>query len=153
VSNGAEKNFNESAGNICINPASPDSNSKIDIVRYDLEKLKDDVRDIAILKSELWSYQRKSSQKIGALQKIIENPGFGFSTAFNLKIKRIELRDTTTVISFHTTDPGGTYIVIPKQTYIKPENGKKLFVLASEGIQLNKSFSMPVSRETDYKLY
>lgn len=70
----AVKDFSLDVSHICINPASPDGNNKIDVVRYDLEKLKDEARDIAILKSELWSYQLKSSQKIRALQKINENP-------------------------------------------------------------------------------
>lgn len=70
----AVKDFSIDASNICINPASPDGNNKIDVIRYDLEKLKDEARDIAILKSELWSYQLQSSQKIRALPKINENP-------------------------------------------------------------------------------
>jgi viroplasmin and RNaseH domain-containing protein len=70
----AVEDFSIDAINICIGSASPDSNNKIDVVRYDLEKLKDEARDITILKSELWSYQIKSSQKIRTLQKIMENP-------------------------------------------------------------------------------
>jgi thiol-disulfide isomerase/thioredoxin len=84
-------------------------------------------------------------------QKIIENLGFGFSTASNIKIKSIELRDTATVISFHIFSSGGN--VVPKETYIQPENGKKLFIKTAEGIQINNGFSGGASGEADYKLF
>jgi len=83
-------------------------------------------------------------------QKIVENPGFGFTTTFNLKIKSIELRDTATVLSFHISSKGS--IVVPKQTYIQPVKGQKLFITGAEGIPINKSFSLPASGEADYKL-
>lgn len=86
-------------------------------------------------------------------QKIIENPGFGFTTSFNIRIKSIEFRDTATVIYFHISYPIGYNITVPRNTYIQPENGKKLFITAAEGIPLNEKTRMPASGEVDYKLF
>jgi thiol-disulfide isomerase/thioredoxin len=86
-------------------------------------------------------------------QTTIENPEFGYSTASNAYLKKIEIRDTATVLSFHTTTTPGNWIFIPKETYIQPlSGGDKLFVLSATGIPLGGKYIMPASGEVDYQL-
>ena len=86
-------------------------------------------------------------------QTIIENPGTGFSTASNVKIKSIEIRDTATILSFHTTYTPFNQISIPKKTFIQPLNGsEKLYIVSTEGIPLGGNYTMPASGEVDYRL-
>jgi len=86
-------------------------------------------------------------------QTIIEKPKVGISTASYIKIEKIELRDTATVIWFHVIFQVGNWIHIPKETYIQPVGAKeKLFIVSSDGIPLNERYTMPASGEVDYKL-
>lgn len=86
-------------------------------------------------------------------QTIIENPKVGMSTASNVKIEKIELNDTATIMWFHVNNTPGNWISIPKGTYIQPVGAKdKLFVVSSEGIPLNEKYTMPASGQVDYKL-
>jgi len=89
----------------------------------------------------------------GYSQKIIENPVVGLTIGPDLKLKKVELRDTATILSFHLKYQPNGVIIIPKETYIQPFNGKeKLFIKAAEGISIGKSFKMPDSGEADYQL-
>ncbi len=86
-------------------------------------------------------------------QTVLENLKAGYSTAWNVKIEKIELRDTATVLSFLTKSPQGSWISIPKETYIQPAGAKeKLFVTSADGIPMNAQYTMPASGEVRYKL-
>jgi len=89
----------------------------------------------------------------GYSQKIIENPVVGLTIGPDLKLKKVELRDTATILSFHLKYQPNGGIIISKETYIQPFNGKeKLFIKAAEGISIGKSFKIPASGEMDYQL-
>ena len=86
-------------------------------------------------------------------QTVLEQPKIGMSTASNVKIEKIELRDTATVLWFNTKNTPGNRISIPKKTYILPVGSKDtLYILSSEGIPLNKQYTFPASGEVSYKL-
>jgi thiol-disulfide isomerase/thioredoxin len=86
-------------------------------------------------------------------QNIIEKPKVGISTAPYVKIEKIELRDTATVIWFHVIFQVGSWIHIPKETYIQPVgSNEKLFIVSTDGIPLNVRYTIPASGEVDYKL-
>jgi thiol-disulfide isomerase/thioredoxin len=75
------------------------------------------------------------------------------ATASYVKIEKIDIRDTATVLWFHIDFKPGNWISIPKQTYIQPVGAKeKLFVVAAEGIPLNAKYTMPASGEVNFKL-
>ena len=86
-------------------------------------------------------------------QAIIENPKVGMSTASNLKIEKIEISDTATVLWFHVIAGPGNKILIPGETYIQPVGKKeKLFVLSAEGIVMNEWVPMSASGDISYQL-
>ena len=86
-------------------------------------------------------------------QKTIENPKTGFSAAPYLSIKKIEITDSTTVISFEITQYSGFKFTIPKQTYIKDvANEEKIFIKSAEGISLKSGNVVPESGVLNYKL-
>lgn len=86
-------------------------------------------------------------------QSIIENPKTGMSTASNVKLLKIELRDTATVMWFHVNQTPGEWISIPKETYIQPVgSNEKLYIKSTEGIEINGRYTMPASGEVDYQL-
>lgn len=85
-------------------------------------------------------------------QTIIEKPKYGLTTAPNVNLNKIEIRDTATVLYFHTTASPGDWISIPQKTYIQPLNGDKIFVIATEGIPIGERYTMPESGEVDYKV-
>ncbi|HLN72028.1 MAG TPA: hypothetical protein VK205_01960, partial [Prolixibacteraceae bacterium] len=73
-------------------------------------------------------------------QTILNNPRIGMSTTSNLKIEKIELRDTTTVVWFRLNTSPGSWFSIPQQSYIQAVGAKeKLYVITSEGIKINDS--------------
>jgi thiol-disulfide isomerase/thioredoxin len=87
-------------------------------------------------------------------QTIIENPRIGMSTSGNVKIEKIELRDTATVLWFHVYQTPGAWISVPDQSFIQAVgNDKKLFIKSAEGIKINDLFYMPAAGETRYKLF
>ncbi|HAH24379.1 MAG TPA: hypothetical protein DCL77_11610, partial [Prolixibacteraceae bacterium] len=87
-------------------------------------------------------------------QTIVENPKIGMSSGSFLKIKKIELRDTVTVLWFHTNYQPGVWIRVPKETYIQPFGSKeKLFIVATKGIPLNEEYTVPASGEVEYCLF
>jgi thiol-disulfide isomerase/thioredoxin len=86
-------------------------------------------------------------------QTVLEQPKVGMSTAQNVRIERIVLTDTATVLFFHTEARAGDWISIPKETYIQPVGTKeKLSVVVAKGISLSEKFTMPVSGEVSYQL-
>ena len=86
-------------------------------------------------------------------QTTLDNPKIGLSTASNVKLEKIELRDTATVLWFHVNQTPGIWIRIPKETYIQPVGAKeKLFIVSADGIPMNDQYVMPESGEVNYKL-
>ncbi len=86
-------------------------------------------------------------------QKIVENPDFAYSTASDLKIVKIEVRDSSTVLSFHTTANPGSWISIPKETYIQTsDKPEKLFLISAKGIPVGEKYIMPQAGKVDYEL-
>jgi len=85
-------------------------------------------------------------------QTVIDHPKTGLSLNNNSTITKVVLTDTTTVMSIHTKYTPGWWIRIPKETYIQPIGGEKLFIKRSEGIPLNERYTMPASGEVSYVL-
>ncbi|MBV5281573.1 MAG: thioredoxin family protein [Paludibacter sp.] len=85
-------------------------------------------------------------------QTVIDHPTTGLSLHNNSTITKVELTDTTTIMSIHTKYTPGWWIRIPKETYIQPVGGEKLFIKRSEGIPLNEQYTMPASGEVSYVL-
>lgn len=86
-------------------------------------------------------------------QKTIENPKTGFSTAPYLFIDKIEMTDSTTVVSFEITQYPGFKFTIPKQTYIKDvSNEEKIFIKRAEGVSMKSGNVVPESGVLKYKL-
>jgi thiol-disulfide isomerase/thioredoxin len=85
-------------------------------------------------------------------QTVIDHPQTGLSLNNNSTITKVELTDTTTIMSIHTKYTPGWWIRIPKETYIQPIGCEKLFIKRSEGIPLNEQYTMPPSGEVSYVL-
>jgi len=86
-------------------------------------------------------------------QKIIENPKTGTSTAPYLSIKKIEITDSETIVSFELSERPGMGIFIPKGSYIKDVKAEeKLFVKGADGIALEQSIQVPESGSLSYRL-
>jgi thiol-disulfide isomerase/thioredoxin len=86
-------------------------------------------------------------------QTVILNPKRGYTTAPYVKITKIELKDTSTVLHFHTKSQPNTWISIPKGSFIQATNGnEKLYIVSTEGIPLNKKYWITESGEVDYQL-
>ncbi len=87
-------------------------------------------------------------------QTVIENPKVGMSTASNVKLEKVEILDTATVLWFHVDYKPGWWISIPKKTFIQPVGSdEKLYVDSAEGIPIKERYTMPESGKVDYKLY
>ena len=86
-------------------------------------------------------------------QTVIEKPVYGVATSDYLRITKIELTDSSTVIHFHVHFRPGNWISIPKETYIQPVGGdEKLFIKTAEGLPLNQTYTLPESGEVSYSL-
>jgi len=86
-------------------------------------------------------------------QTVVEQPRTGMNTVSGLKIEKIELRDTVTVLSFSLNYPAGSWIVIPKSTYLLPVGTKDtLYVISADGIPLGKQYKIPDSGNINYRL-
>jgi thiol-disulfide isomerase/thioredoxin len=93
------------------------------------------------------------SQQLFA-QKIIDNPGYAFSTAGGLRIVRIERNETSTICQFEYSEAPGASYSIPDKTYIKPTGSEtKLFVTKAENVALNQWASVPSSGKVQYTLH
>jgi thiol-disulfide isomerase/thioredoxin len=87
-------------------------------------------------------------------QTTIENPKCGYSTTSVIKIWKIELLDTATVLSFHAKGNFGSGFFIPDKTFIKAvDENEKLFVTGADGVPINKSYSYNETGEVKYKLF
>ncbi|WP_215223753.1 TlpA family protein disulfide reductase [Echinicola shivajiensis] len=87
--------------------------------------------------------------------RIIENPPFEVTTAPNVKITSLELRDTTTVLHFKVNYPPGRWISVGTSDtrIINSAGGEPLYVKKSEGIALNERHIMDESGVHQYVLY
>jgi len=86
-------------------------------------------------------------------QSIIVKPMVGMSTAANLKLEKVELLDTATVLWFNVKTTPGDWISVPKETYIQPVGEKeRQYLVSAEGIPMVKKYTMPASGEVNYKL-
>ena len=87
-------------------------------------------------------------------QKKIDYPQVGFNgTNPNVKITRVVLTDSNTVLYFRTTARPGDWIRIPKNTYIQGKNeNDKLFIKGVKGIPFNQQYTMPDSGAANYQL-
>ena len=88
-------------------------------------------------------------------QKTIHNPYFTATTAQYVKITKIELSDTSTILSFDVTYFPKSWIKVnAKETYIQDSRGgEKLYVKSAEGIELDKEITTPESGRNIYKLF
>jgi len=87
--------------------------------------------------------------------KIIEDPADGGSTAPYVKITKLELRDTTTILHFKVNYRPGWWIQVnADKTHIQnSEGGESLYVLKADGITLNKKHWMDETGSHNYTLY
>lgn len=86
-------------------------------------------------------------------QTTVENPKIGMSTASNVKLNKVEVLDSETILWFHVRYTPGNWISIPDQSFIQPVGSKeKLFIVSADGIPVNEQFTMPESGEVSYKL-
>ncbi|WP_111309054.1 TlpA family protein disulfide reductase [Confluentibacter sediminis] len=86
-------------------------------------------------------------------QKNIEKPVYDFSYLPG-EITKIELLKDATILHFHIKYRAGSWIYIPKESFIKGVDTKEnLFVVKAEGIPLAEKYYMPDSGEVNYKLY
>lgn len=86
--------------------------------------------------------------------QVINNPSEGFKGKNpNLKVTRVVLSDTSTVLYFKTKYTPNNWIRIPKETYIQPVGDTaKYFVKGTEGIPFNKRYVMPDSGIVHYAI-
>lgn len=88
-------------------------------------------------------------------QKIIENPDFSATTANNVKITKVELQDTATIIDFEVQYfPKWWISISSEKTYIQnSDGGEKLYVTMAKGLELDKRHTTPKSGVNIYTLY
>lgn len=86
-------------------------------------------------------------------QKVIEWPEFKGTTASYLKILKIELHDTATLIDFRVRYVPGYWIQVSDDTWIQDsEGGEKLFVKNGKGIKINEQHITPENGLNEYTL-
>lgn len=84
-------------------------------------------------------------------QTIVENPKTGMSTANNLKLEKVEISDTSTILFFHIRYQPNNWISIPKGTYIQPAGSEERFYATGTiDIPFDKKYTMPESGEKSY---
>lgn len=85
-------------------------------------------------------------------QHSIFNPKEGFKeNSSNVKVTRVDLLDSVTILYFRTKATPGTWIRIPSHTYIQPiGDTTKYFVRRTEGIPFNQEYYMPDSGVARY---
>jgi len=88
-------------------------------------------------------------------QRTILNPKEGFKeNSSNVKITRVELRDSVTVLYFRTKGTPGSWIRIPANTYIQRAGDTvKYYVQRTEGIPFDQEYYMPDSGVARYAVY
>jgi len=78
-------------------------------------------------------------------QRVVQNPDY-VSSNINGRVTKVEITDTETILHFHVNAPIGSWIAIPKETYIEDSSGKgeKIFITKTEGITLTgKNYPIP----------
>ncbi len=89
--------------------------------------------------------------QLGYSQKVILKPDFGMTTANNLEIRKIELTDSFTILTFHVEYQKGDWIYIPKESFIQPVGSQeKLFLIKADGIPVAERYTEGIA---DYDLY
>lgn len=84
-------------------------------------------------------------------QTVIENPKTGMSTSSYLKLEKVEISDSATILYFHIQFRPNNWISIPKQTYIQPIGSEeKLFATGTIDIPLGEKYTIPESGEKSY---
>lgn len=87
-------------------------------------------------------------------QKVIENPSFKGTTANYVRILKIELHDTATVIDFRVDFKPGSWISVPEETWIQDSRGgEKLYVKSAIGIPIGERHTTPENGINRYTLY
>ncbi len=96
-------------------------------------------------------------------QKIVENPEFGISNESNVRITRIEITPTETVLSFHLSHPPGSRFGIAEKSFIRvvgrpdtlfmtkkdaPEPDAAGWIMIPEGGISYKLYFPPIDPET-----
>ncbi|MFB9051584.1 hypothetical protein ACFFVB_00705 [Formosa undariae] len=87
-------------------------------------------------------------------QKTINNPDY-VSSNLSGTITKVELTEEATILHFHIKVPIGSWIFIPKQTYIEDARASdgRLYVTKSDGIEMKKKHTITNSDEIRYKLF
>ena len=87
-------------------------------------------------------------------QKTIEWPVFKGSNCNYVKIVKIELSDTATVMDFRIHFTPNMWIKIPDETYIQNSaGGDKLFVRSAKGIKINEEHFTPENGINEFTIY
>jgi thiol-disulfide isomerase/thioredoxin len=87
-------------------------------------------------------------------QKVIERPSFKGTTANYIKILKVEMTDTATVIDFRVHFTPNMWIRVPKETWIQDSNGgEKLYVKSAKGIEIGTEHFTPENGVNEYTLY
>jgi len=87
-------------------------------------------------------------------QKVIEKPVYKGTTASYIKILKIELHDTATIIDFRVHYAPRLWIRVPNETWIQDsKGGEKLFVKSAKGIKIGEEHFTPENGVNDYTLY
>jgi thiol-disulfide isomerase/thioredoxin len=86
-------------------------------------------------------------------QFVINNPEYGFTTASNLEITQIEIRDTSTILSFHYKGRPETWISIPGGSFIQEVgNTERKYAQTTEGIPFKNKYWLTESGEVSYNI-
>ena len=87
-------------------------------------------------------------------QTIIDNPKTGINAASGVKLTKIEISDSATVLHFTTTAPPGAAIRVPESTFIRLNgSGDRLLIKRTEGITINEWYRMSASGQVSYKIF
>ena len=87
----------------------------------------------------------------GLKERTIEMPDLDAANAGNIDVRRIQLTDSTTVLTFHVDFRPKWWIKIAGTSKIVA-NGKEYGIIKSDGIVLDEKFNMPESGETEFTL-
>jgi hypothetical protein len=87
-------------------------------------------------------------------QREVQNPN-NIATNISGKVTKIELTSKETILHFKVNSPKGSWISIPKKTYIEDSSGRgeKVYITKTEGITLTGRNYMKESGEIRYKLF
>ncbi|MEI6865854.1 hypothetical protein [Flavicella sp.] len=91
---------------------------------------------------------------IGNAQRVVYNSDY-ISSNINGKVTKVEVTNKETILHFEVHSPIGSWIAIPKETYIEDSAGKgtKIYITKTEGITLSEKNYMIDSDKIRYKLF